>query len=143
MKFNVITDAKTAEKIVVEASEDFVYYEGYLDYEPDVDESIELLDVEIVEGPNPFISKLYRVTANEIWDSGFTAIFTYGLSPFDGGKLYFPADFETEIKSFDDFKDDSMKWFAEDELIYVNYGGKRIDYSKFLDEDYGYDDEAE
>lgn len=143
VKIKVDTTAKTNKNIVVATSKDFVNYKGYLDFEPvGIDDTIELLDVKIGEGCNPHISKLYKVPANDIWDDGFTVIFTYGYNPFDGGKLYFPGDFQTStcIKDFDDVRDDPMHWFAEDELIYVDYGGKRIDYSKFLAEDYGYDD---
>lgn len=142
MKFTVVTDAKTAKKIVVDASADFVEFEGYLDYEPDgIDDSIELLDVEIVEGNNPFISKLYKVPANDIFESGFTAIFTYGVNPFADESLYFPADFQssTDIKNFDDVRSDPMQWYAKAELTSVAYGGVYIDYSRFLAEDYGYD----
>lgn len=144
MKFKVVTDAKTSKDIVVEASEDFTYYEGWLDYEPDgIDDSIELLDVEIVEGDNPFISKLYKVPANDVFDSGFTVIFTYGYDTSTDESLYFPADFQTStrIKDFDDVKYNSMRWIPEAELL-VAYGGD-VDYTRFLAEDYGYDDDED
>lgn len=142
MEFNVVTDAKTSKDIVVEASEDFTYYKGWLDYDPDgIDDSIELLDVEIVEGDNPFISKLYKVPANDIFNSGFTVIFTYAYDNSSDESLYFPADFQTStrIKDFDDVKNDPMQWIPEAALL-VAYGGD-VDYTRFLAEDYGYDDD--
>lgn len=144
MKFTVNTDAKTAKKIVVDASEDFVEFEGYLDYEPDgIDDNVELLDVDIVEGNSPFISKLYKMPANDIWEDGFTVIFTYGFNSSGDDSLYFPADFQhsIDIKNFDDVRSDPMQWYAEAEVTSVAYGGVYIDYSRFLAEDYGYFDD--
>lgn len=140
MKFEINTNAKTAEKIVVEASVDC---DGYLDFEPDgIDSTFELLDVEVIEGYNAHVSKLYKVPSNDIFVDGFTVVFTYSFEPSDYGTLYFPADFQTSayyIKDFDDVR--RANWVPEDALIY-SYGGD-VDYTRFLAEDYGYDDDED
>lgn len=83
MKFEINTNAKTAEKIVVEASVDC---DGYLDFEPDgIDSTFELLDVEVIEGYNAHVSKLYKVPSNDIFVDGFTVVFTYSFEPSDYG----------------------------------------------------------
>jgi len=135
MKFEIKTNAKTAEKIVVEASVDC---DGYLDFEPDgIDDTIELLDVEVIEGYNAHISKLYKVPANDIFRDDFTVVFTYSFDPADYGTFYFPADFQNSawVENFDDVR--HADWVDEHNLIYDG----DVDYSRFLADDYGLDDD--
>lgn len=140
VKIKVDTVAKTDSDIIVKVSAGFDYV-GYLDYDPDgIDDSITLLDVEVNEGPNAFISKLYKVPVNDIFREGVAVVFTYSLNSCDE-TISFPCDFSESpaIKNFDDVK--KYNWIFDYDLIHAINDGN--DYSKFLAEDYGYDDDED
>ena len=121
--YKIGTNATVNREISVEVEATFDYVE-LLDIDPDdVDENFELLDVKVTEGDNPFVEKLYKVPANDIFPS-FVFMFCYNLNPYGEETIYFPKDME-ESEYITDFEDleyhhSCLDWISEQDFITGN-----------------------
>lgn len=123
--YKIDTKATVNREISVEVEATFDYVE-FLDIDPDdVDENFELLDVKVTEGYNPFVEKLYKVPANDIFPS-FVFMFCYNLNPCGEETIYFPKDMEESgyITDFEnlEYNHSCLEWLSEQDFI-INLAG--------------------